>query len=854
MKFFKRFAKASTEAGRKSDQRLTLKEKYAAFQNLLKGNDHVHGIMADLEEKLSGEYLFDKQYLHASVRSLSDGVFSIIESLDTLSRGKFKALYDRHHSISREVEQILSPQMDIPASDLVISLEALRGDMSDIAGGKLANLGEVKSSVGIPAPEGFSITAYAFKRFMEHNRLSDHLVEGLSKLNMSRREDVEEFCRQMRDRVARAELPAELQEALRKATEGLRSLSSGSPRILTVSVRSSAVREDGELSFAGQYATFLNVPEDLIAQRYKDVIASLFSPRAVFYYKSKGFSEPEMVMAVGVLNMVDAKVGGVMYTRDPNDPDNDTIIINALRGLGKAVVDGAYPPCSYLVSHATGLVRETRPVHQTTMLVCTPAGDIREAAVPAELRDAPCLTDAQLRTLSEYAAALEKHYRKPQDIEWAIDQNDQISVLQSRPLKVLPVNSAMAGIPRRLEQYPILIDRGLIACKGIGQGRAFVAREGADLSGFPAGGVLVAPNMATDFVVVMDRAAAIITDTGSVTGHLSALAREFQVPMIVDTGSATALLKDGQEITVDAIHCNVYEGRVEEILRFTAERSTFRDTHLFKILERVVDRVSPLNLVSPEAGNFKPANCMTYHDITRFSHEKAMAEMFLIGDDPSIEEYTSVPLRAGIPMDAHLIDLGGGLRERIARAEPGDIISIPFSVFLAGMMAMRWPEPRPSDVKGFLGMIANTAAIPEAELRETATRSYAILSRNYMNFSIRLGYHFSMVESYAGENLNDNYIKFFFKGGGAVTDRRLRRIRLITEILKKMDFRVAVKEDVMEASLLKLARTDIEKRLKIMGKLTAYTKQLDMVMYNDAVTDMFIEDFIREHVDDAPLQ
>ncbi|NTW59253.1 MAG: hypothetical protein HGA43_08795, partial [Nitrospirae bacterium] len=316
----------------------------------------------------------------------------------------------------------------------------------------------------------------------------------------------------------------------------------------------------------------------------------------------------------------------------------------------------------------------------------------------------------------------------------------------------------------------------------------------------------------------------------------------------VDTGSATVLLMDGQEVTVDAIHCNVYEGRVEEILRFTTSRSTFRDMHLYKLLERIVDRIAPLNLVSPEAENFRPADCMTYHDITRFSHEKAMAEMFLIGDDPSIEEYTSVPLRAGIPMDAHLIDLGGGLREKIVKAVPEDILSIPFSVFLEGMKAMRWPEPRPSDVKGILGMIANTAAIPEAELRETATRSYAIISRNYMNFSIRLGYHFSMVESYAGEMLNDNYIKFFFKGGGAVTDRRLRRIRLITEILKKLDFRVAAKEDVMEASLLKIARTDIESRLKIMGKLTAYTKQLDMVMYNDAVTDMFIEDFVRDHM------
>ena len=145
-------------------------------------------------------------------------------------------------------------------------------------------------------------------------------------------------------------------------------------------------------------------------------------------------------------------------------------------------------------------------------------------------------------------------------------------------------------------------------------------------------------------------------------------------------------------------------------------------------------------------------------------------------------------------------------------------------------------------------MVANTAAIPEWELHETGGRSYAVISGNYMNFSIRLGYHFSAVEAYAGENMNDNYIKFHFKGGGATTDRRLRRIRLITEILKRINFTVTVKEDVLAAALPKFGLSDMLKRLEIMGKLTAYTKQLDMAMYNDAVTDLFIEEFIGDHV------
>jgi pyruvate,water dikinase len=145
-------------------------------------------------------------------------------------------------------------------------------------------------------------------------------------------------------------------------------------------------------------------------------------------------------------------------------------------------------------------------------------------------------------------------------------------------------------------------------------------------------------------------------------------------------------------------------------------------------------------------------------------------------------------------------------------------------------------------------MMAHTATIPEQELRKTGEESFSFISREYINFSLRLGYHFSAVEAYAGENMNDNYIRFFFKGGGAVTDRRLRRVRLITEILKKLDFKVKFVEDVIDASITKYKSSAIEDKLEILGKLTVYTKQLDMVMYNDAVTDWYIEEFVKGHM------
>lgn len=259
--------------------------------------------------------------------------------------------------------------------------------------------------------------------------------------------------------------------------------------------------------------------------------------------------------------------------------------------------------------------------------------------------------------------------------------------------------------------------------------------------------------------------------------------------------------------------------------------------------------VAPLNLYDPAAENFKPEFCATFHDITRFCHEMAMNEMFQITGVPTDEIGKTQKLIAGIPIVIHIIDLGDGVKEGHPEIlKPEHIQSEPLNAFVKGLVAMKWPQGRPIDIKGFLGMMAHTASIPEEELLKTGDKSFTFISKSYMNFLLRLGYHLSTVEAFAGENINDNYIRFFFKGGGAAVDRRLRRVRLITEILRKMDFEVAVKEDVIDAVFVKYKQSTIEGKLEALGKLTAYTKQLDMVMYNDAITDMYIEEFVKGHM------
>jgi pyruvate,water dikinase len=846
-KISKIFRESPDKLKQKDAVRETIKTRYQSFQKLLELNNKVLETMADMEEKSYGDYLFDMPYVKKNAGLIGQGVLAIIENLNALTEDRYSELFGIHKEINRKVDEIVEYKMEVPVSDLTVPLEKLIRNAVSIAGGKIAKLGEIKGILNLPVPDGFAISAYAFKKFMDYNRLTDKINEKLLSLNVKNLEELSNFSKEIYCLILESEIPSDLQEALNHAYLGL---SEKIGRPAAVSVRSSAIREDSEFSFAGQYATFLNVPGDEILQKYKEVIASLFTPRAIFYSVTKGFHSDEIVMAVGILNMIDAVAGGVMYTRDPNNPETDYILINAVYGLTKAVVDGTLSSDTYTVSrYPQGTILKRKIVNKVKMLICMEDGGIEEVPVPEERREKPCLTDEKIKILAEYGIVLEKHYGLPQDIEWAVGVDGKIYILQSRPLRTFEYPGLPSAVPpTRIEGYNILLAKGIIASKGVGYGKAFILKEDKDLKDFPEGSVLVAKHTNPRYVTIMDRASAIVTDVGSATGHMGSLAREYQVPTILDTEVATSVIQHGMEITVDAISCNIYEGKVDKLIEYARKKKEpFKDTHLFKTLEKVLKWIVPLNLTDPQSEDFRPENCKTFHDITRFAHEMAMQGMFSIGEDRAVEEIEAVALEAGIPINVHMLDLDGGIRENLKKATPEDIYSLPFSAILKGMKSMKWPEPRPSDAKGLLGMIAHTASLPEEQLQEMGKSSFAVVSKNYMNFSIRLGYHFSLIEAYAGENINDNYIKFFLKGGGASQDRRLRRVRLITKILRHMCFRVTTKEDLIDAILTKYKQATIEERLIILGKLIVYTKQLDMALYNDAITDMYLDQFLKEH-------
>lgn len=817
--------------------------RYDAFQKLLHDNNTVLELMADMEEKSSGDFLFDMNYIEKAVSDSTEKVSSLINNLNILSHNRYRALNSSYEQIKGNIDRVVRQRLEIPPAPLVIPLSSVTSDMPLIAGGKMANIGEMRNRLQLPVPEGFVISSSAFRKFIQHRNLSDRLIEELKGLDLKNTAALEAASIEFQKMILDSPLPSDLEEAIRMAAEDL--LTGGD---CTVSVRSSALAEDGHFSFAGQYATYLNVRSEDISDRYRAVLASLFTARALYYAASKGFGGEDMAMAVGVMRMIRARAGGVMYSQDPNGQQPEVMIINGSWGLAKQVVDGTGKSDRFLVSRESGEVIEQTISEKQTMVASTPGQGVDTVSVSDDIRAQPCLNAEQIRTLAAYALSLEQHFGKPQDIEWTVDNKGNVILLQTRPLRIFS-HETRKPPPRRVKGFPLLLEKGIIASRGIGCGRVHLVKNDSDLADFPDGGVLVSRTTSTKFVTVMERAAAIVTDVGGTTGHMASLAREYHLPAILDTDIGTRILKQGQEVTVDAINCNVYGGRVEELLEYDRGRKdSLRETNLFHLLDQAMQFIVPLRLIDPESEQFRPEACTTLHDITRFSHEKAMAEMFGMSDTDEMEGAATISLAAGVPMDAHMIDVGGGMRPGVEKALPEDILSVPYVSFLNGLRAMKWPEPRAADAKGFLGMMAHAASITEEQLQQTAIRSFAIVSEHYMNFSIRLGYHFSMVEAFSGETLNDNYIRFFFKGGGAATDRRLRRVRLIKELLEMMDFRVKITEDVVNASLLKFKRTEIEKRLEAMGRMTVFTKQLDMAMYNDDITDWYRDEFVRDHM------
>ncbi len=427
-----------------------------------------------------------------------------------------------------------------------------------IAGGKGANLGEMVHA-GLPVPPGFVVTAAAYHKFLDEAGLREPIQQEIDALDVNDRAALEAAAESIQARIRAASVPAEVEHALVSAYEELSQRDHTAAEL--VAVRSSATMEDTErASFAGMNRSYLNVrgPDELVA-RVRDVWASLYTPRAIFYRKERDLGrEPEI--AVIVQKMVDAAKSGVAFSIDPATGDEQTLVIEAAYGLGEVVVSGQVEPDHYAVAKADLRLRDARVGHKAFMLVRDAQGGNQRVDLPPERADSRVLSDEEVARVAELVRRDEAHYHASQDVEWAIEDG-QTYLVQSRPVTAragtppaAPEGAARAGQP---------LVRGLPASPGTVVGTVRVIRSPAEGDALQPGEVLVAPMTSPDWVPFMRRAAAVVTDSGGMTSHAAIVSREMGLPCIVGTHEATTVLHDGQLVTVDATAGAVLEGRVQ---------------------------------------------------------------------------------------------------------------------------------------------------------------------------------------------------------------------------------------------------------------------------------------------------
>ncbi|WP_319467736.1 PEP/pyruvate-binding domain-containing protein [uncultured Pseudodesulfovibrio sp.] len=787
-----------------------LRRKYEAFKSLLRHDAIALELIADLEELFYGEKLADRQRANWLAAQLAEAVQTMAGQLVEMNPSRYMDLPDYFRKIQFYVRMAMELEQPDVGPPYILSLEDA-ASLPRLAGGKAANLGRARNEAHVPVPPGFVITANAFNYFIDFNGIRDKMEEMLREMVVHDRDMLAHLTAEMQELILAGEVPEDIARGIRFAVS----------EIITgddlIAVRSSALAEDGEISFAGQYASELNVQPNDVLEAYKRVLAGKYCPRAITYRISNGLTDSDTSMAVLVIPMVDADTAGVVYSLDPDCMGQDSVGVYGVRGLAHNLVDGSVSPSKAVLSRDRKLQLDEG---------CAPD----EGGLPSE---------ETLVRLAEYAMRLERVFGGPQDIEWAEDVTGELFILQTRPLQLERDEAADDTIP---VTAPPLIEGLERASTGVGCGEIYYADTGERIARIPDGAIVVTPTLKPALLTFISKMSGVIAGNGSRASHFASVAREFGVPVLV--GSQDPSLAPGRLVTVDGTNGMIFDGCVESILTRgrTGEKISER---VLKQYETVVPLTVRLNLTDPQAEDFSPEGCRSLHDVVRFCHEKAVGEMFSLVDKRGRGMGASRRLRTSLPLVMYLLDLGDGLFANAGDAKyvmPQDIKSRPMWALWYGLSDPRvqWPEKLTHmDWEEFDKMAGGIFSFDSKLLA-----SYGLISEDYLHLMIRFGYHFSVVDSVCGAESGANYINFRFKGGGAGFDQRLLRLEFIRRVLKHYGFEIQTRGDMIDARCHRLGENETRRILMRLGYLMAITRLMDMRMQNEEQVAIEVERFI----------
>ncbi len=870
-----------------------LQSMFNNFRRILELNNAILEGVADMDRALGGEYIFDRAYLEQSVRRIASNVHHVVYSLNALTGNRHVPLYDRYQDIRTILDDILAGDVRALAGAPVLPLHAVGWELEPLVGIAAVCMAELHNHAGLPVARGCVLTTEGAGLLLKH-AAPPRNDRPAAQMNTLRRGQAAAVLQSVHS-VFTPPSTNELQEraALLRAqlTAEIAALLDGSPgfglRADIASVEAlvddaswpdaaGACRAVIQLSpapgggidaahilppvrtsqadAAAPTGPRLHRPGQATAEAYADLLEEVLRTLP---------GDPHM--AVLLTRTRPAAVKGTVTSRyfcsSPQDARNmpgralcqDALVIEAVHTDVADHADGSRSPASGSADRY--MLQRTYPFAPMQSEIAPRQPGVRFAdgrlatSVTEEGRGrgSALLRQQDMRALAETTMAMERMLGMPIMLEWELGEDGRCRILHAAPY-LPPSTDADTDLQEQLADEladelagaTILVRGGHMVQSGVVAGKVVHLEESMRAEDFPVGAIAVTKVASPRLTPFLQRASAIICENGTIAGHLATVARELRLPAVFGMPDATMRLAEGSEVTLDAGELTLYAGVLPALLQFsTAGADLYPTAPEYHTLRRLLRFISPLHLVNPEAPEFAPEGCRTFHDLIHYCHEKSVDELAHFQERrPGLGAIRTRRMQLGRPMDLRVLDIANGLAEN-ASAHPvaDDVLSRPFAAFLDGLLREEaWDTaPVALGIRDVISSMPHSMSMlgPSAN---TLGENLAIISRDYVNISLRLGYHFSVVDAYLGPDLHRNHVYFRFAGGLADPDRRNRRARFIRSVLEDMGFKVVLKGDLVVGSLKQEDTHIMRSALFVLGALTAYARQRDTGLHSE--TDM----------------
>lgn len=797
-----------------------IRAKYNEFRELLRHDRSCHKRLAELEELYYQNNRVDLNRVRRLHRELAAGVLAMAGCLERMAPASYLTLQAYARKIDYYGRIALTSVSAIPASSFILHFNRSSPDELQ-TGGKGLHLCQLHRRLGLPVPEGFIVSTSAFAYFLEANNLRARIDDLLGRVDIRDKQSLTAVSAELMNMVAAAEVPERLARELHSSLAAL-AVRSGADRF---AVRSSAVGEDSTISFAGQYESVLGVAADQLLAAYRQVLAGKYSANAIYYRINAGLLDEDTPMAVVVQRMVDARLSGVATTGETAGRAREGVIIRFIEGLGDRLVGGRCTP-------------------ETVVARPAPEGFLVERGAPS------ALADEQARRLASWARRIEQYFQRPQEIEWSLDQQGSLYLLQARPHLIQEKAAEVAQLD--LSGLAVLLDGGEGASLGAACGPVYRVAHEQQLAEVPGGAVLVTAVIPPTYVLALDRVCAVVAEQGSGADHFASVAREAGVPLLVKAGGAMAKLASGRMVTVCADLGKVFDGCSEQIIAHSQRPKVEQGvTPVREAFARAAPFIFPLQLVNPAEATFAPDHCRSLHDLIRFVHEKGVQAMFVQTATTFAKRSAATLLDVPIPVRIYLLDVDADLERppaRPAAVRENEPRSAPLRAVLQGMAhpGITWHHHAHFDWKSFSEA---TMAGGIVTSDDSAFASYAVVGQDYLNLNLRFGYHFVLLDALCGAVVDENHIMLRFAGGGGQAGGIALRLAFIAEILRRLGFSVETKGDLLDGQLMRYSQEVILAKLDVVGRLLAATTLMDMVIRDEDMVNRMVEGFMNEDYD-----